>query len=149
MQESLLLLVNLMTPQLLLTDLMLLAFLLLFSNSFCALCLYFPLHLTFSASIPTILTYLLLLASSLWLASLLMSHVNAGVAVVAGVPVAVQFTGISAAVGVRDISDVHPVVSDCFSAVAFHRISAVVCVPTEAFSICLLLKFEIQQNCTH
>jgi hypothetical protein len=78
-----------------------------------------------------------------------MDHVIAGVAIVAGVPVAVQFTGISAAVGVRYISDVHPVVSDCLSAVAVHRISAVACVPSVPISICLLLKIAIQQNCAH
>ncbi len=57
------------------------------------------------------------------------------VAIVAGVPVAAQFTGISAVVGVRNISAVHRVVSDCLSAVAVHWISAVACVPTVAIIV--------------
>jgi hypothetical protein len=53
-------------------------------HSFCALCHYFADLITFGACIPTILPYLLLLASPLWLASLLMGHVVGGVAIVAG-----------------------------------------------------------------
>ncbi len=104
MQAPLLLLVLLLAPQLFLMNLMLLAFLLLLS--FCALCHYFPFHLTFGARIPTILPYLLLLAFSLWLDSLLMGHVIAGVAIVAGVPDTVLCRGISAAVAVHEISAV-------------------------------------------